>query len=34
LIIHRYGRLTPGDRIVLVATASRTAKPRSPPANS
>ena len=22
LIIHRYGRLTPGDRIVLVATAS------------
>ena len=23
LIIHRYGRLEPGDRIVLVATASR-----------
>jgi molybdopterin synthase catalytic subunit len=23
LIIHRYGRLQPGDRIVLVATASR-----------
>ena len=24
LIIHRYGRLEPGDRIVLVATASQT----------
>ena len=34
LIIHRYGQLVPGDRIVLVATASPTAKPRSPPADS
>jgi len=34
LIIHRYGRLEPGDRIVLVATASSIAKPRSNPAPS
>ena len=34
LIIHRYGRLVPGDRIVLVAPPRRTAKPRSPPASS
>ena len=32
LIIHRYGRLEPGDRIVLVATASphRTSWPAAP----
>ena len=34
LIIHRYGRLEPGDRIVLVPPRAPTARPRSNPVNS
>ena len=34
LVIHRVGRLLPGERIVLVAVARRTAATPSRPANS
>jgi molybdopterin synthase catalytic subunit len=33
-VIHRVGRLVPGDRIVFVAVASRIAARPSPPASS
>ena len=33
-IIHRIGKLAPGDPIVLVAVARHTARPRSPRRNS
>ena len=34
LIVHRYGRMEAGDRIVLVAVGPRIARPPSRPANS
>ena len=34
LIVHRYGKMSSGERIVLVAVGRRTARPPSRPASS